>query len=108
MDEMMDREQAIDRSIELWEDLKKTGEEDKSKWKGWEKYGHAFLDCFLCEYGLNRFRPHCEYCPWEQAYGRCYKTTSPYQKWENAVKIETRKKYAGQCVDWLKKLKEKL
>ncbi len=104
------KRKAIEISIELWEWLAKTGKQ-KSEWDGWNKYGHMWNSCALCEY-RDQFKPRgyglCPTCPYYKMYGCCYtmgeKPATPYDKWEIAKTAEAHKKYAKLFLTQLREL----
>ena len=61
------KKKALDISIELWEDMEKTGRGHKDAWVGWKKYGKMLNDCPLCAYvGRNKeweMRGECKSAP---------------------------------------------
>lgn len=95
------REQAIDRSIELWEWLAESGEL-KHAWSGWDKYGDTHADCFLCEYANG----YCNKCPYFKQFGDCTDAGKPYEKWDYVLMPFYRKKYAKLFLEQLKGLKK--
>lgn len=94
---------AIELSIELWTWLAETGEEFKSEWDGWGKYGEADNDCFLCEYD-KRNKTYCESCPYNEKFGVCTNVNTPFENWWLSKTTEDRKKYARQFLEQLKQL----
>ena len=111
--------EAIEKSVELWRFLAKTGEE-KEGWEGWEKYGEdidGIMDgCFLCEYGAQESgseslvgtRSRCTVCPYYQKYGyMCVSSESPYWNWDDSSTKKDRKEYAKQFLEQLQELTSK-
>ena len=102
------KEQAIDKSIELWEFLAKTGD-GKGNWSRWGEFklmGSNF--CFLCEYDVNLgslevTNDGCPHCPYFQKFGSC--ENGVYAGWQDAVTRINRKKYAKLFLEQLKELK---
>ena len=98
------RQEAIDKSIELWEWLKETGKKkDDYAWKGEDV---ASL-CYLCEYaGYSPTDGNCSRCPYHKLnQKRCWESGTNYYKWEIAETPRTRKKYAALFLEELKALK---
>ena len=104
------REQAIDRSIELWEYLAETGDWGKSSWPRWKEFGRIDADCFLCEYNGREADKTglriCTRCPYYQSYGYCIKEGSPFMLWEEWEDRKANKKYAALFLEQLKELKK--
>lgn len=101
------KKKAIELSIELWTWLAETGEEFKSLWSGWDKYGEPDNDCFLCEYqGRHETKSTeaCSLCPYYKIFGDCTNANMPYENWWSAETIEDRKKYAREFLEQLKQL----
>jgi len=102
--------QAIEKSIELWEWLAKTGSEHKIDWDGWEENEEITDDCFLCEYavqksGTDYLDERCLVCPYYRKYGyKCFEDSSSYCAWDEADDKKGRKKYAKQFLNQLKAL----
>lgn len=104
------KKKAIQISIELWTWLAETGAAHKWRWQGWRKYGYMHADCPLCEY-VNPLGGGCASCPYYQKFGHCYTLLTgnkglktSFDKWCNARKVETRKKYAALFLQQLKEL----
>jgi len=104
---------AIGKSIELWEWLAETGEYDKEDWDGWEDYGEAKDECFLCEYAIQKSGTdmvqgelgRCVACPYYIKYGgKCFKNDTPYVHWDEADTKKDKIKYAKQFLAQLRKL----
>ena len=100
------QKKALMISIELWEWLKESGNEFKSNWPGWKRYGKMQSHCPFCEYGRRR-KESCESCPLRpfelDQETHCYAT--PYGDWEHASTKAKRKLYAGQFLELLKSLR---
>lgn len=105
--EELTKEQAIERSIELWDWLAGTGAE-KGNWPGWEVHGEARSHCFLCEYSLQVCgHPSCRACPYYQKYGFCMASGTPYYWWtemSRLLSLEERKEHARNFLEQLKTL----
>ncbi len=92
------RTEAIDKSIEEWEHLKRTG-----------TGGHIFAGerpangCYLCEYTKKRWP--CLQCPYFMKYEHDCLKSEPFNKWGDAKTPRTRKKYAALFLEELKALK---
>lgn len=108
------RKKAIELCIELWTWCMETGKR-KSEWPGWEKYGNAMSDCWLCEYDdqmLERYerktRVSCGYCPFvTSGLGRCTDSPNYLDKWDAAKTPRTTKKYAKLLLEQIKTLRSK-
>ncbi len=102
------REEAIEKTIEMWEELAETGDYDKDKTKLPRKYDNLICGCFLCTLVSEEgYSPRCRKCPYSQHFhGQCCTQNRPYQKWEDTFieEIELRKRYAGQFLEQLKQL----
>jgi len=108
----LSKKKSIKLCIELWTWLAKTGEL-KGEWSGWKEYGHAFLNCWFCEYSRKqeiRYGNHlsCKYCPLitsgltKQKEGWC---SVYFAKWKVAKTPRTRKKYAKLFLEQIKTIK---
>ncbi len=101
------REQSIEKTIEMWEELAETGSRGKSKTKAAQGYTYLICGCFLCTFvGENKqgYR-QCKLCPYYQyVHGGCYAQNGPYAKWLDSWSTEKRKKYAKKIVEQLKEL----
>ncbi len=100
----MNREEAVEKSIELWTWLAETGLK-KSKWPGWDE-GQVISQCFLCEYSANENRDvDCSVCPYFKHFGhKCFIIRSAYDKWENGQRKSTMKRNATLFLEQLKSL----
>ena len=104
----MNRKEAIDIAIELWEWMAETGAEDKHEWPSWGRHGGAmYLSCPLCEYSYRSIygTPHipglCEPCPYYKRFGRCYKPNSPFYHWRSCVGEAGQKRNAKKFLEQL-------
>lgn len=100
---------AVELSIELWEWLAGTGEEEKDVWPEWEenggKYPEVQCHCFLCEYNDQQggdMPDNCQYCPYDRSRGLCMERFNPYGRWTRGKTNRTRKKYAKLFLEQLK------
>lgn len=102
----MTAREALDKSIELWEWLKLTGEQWKHHWPGFDGkkvYDRPFGDCYLCEYA----QIDCDNCPYYQHYGiPC--AEGVYQDWMEAASAAERKEYASEFLAELRDIRANL
>lgn len=105
------RNEAIDRTIELWTWLAETGK-GKFNWPQWicneGVYREVEVGCFLCEFARQSGNDGtCKICPYKKAYGiLCDDDGEPYVKWCDAKQSRTRKKYAKEFLSKIIALKE--
>ena len=93
----MNKRQALEETIDLWEQLRITGDDYKGNVLGpHPKYS---ANCPCCEY-TRRAGLNCYFCPvkWLRADLFCTEGNSSYRKWEKASTVRERKMYAGQAV----------
>lgn len=101
----LDRENAIVLSIELWENLAKTGvaiksgalESHTNEIKELSLDGELTGDCWLCEWA-RQTNTLCEDCP----LAICSFPKHPFALWADAASENLRKYYAQQIVDKLR------
>ena len=101
----LDRENAIVLSIELWENLAKTGAATKMEALEFHTNeinelslnGELTGDCWLCEWA-RQTNKLCEECP----LAVCSFPKHPFALWANAASADLRKFYAQQIVDKLR------
>lgn len=97
------RKVAIAETIFMWEELAETGEYDKTRTKSYKKYQEQ---CFLCLYTDQYLEGNCTRCLLVQnGLPDCFALSSTYYKWNRALTVGDRKKYAKQFVKQLKQLK---
>ena len=108
----MKRKRALELCRDLWDELSKTGIDEKEGTKFCEKHPSLNSDCPCCEYvskfpkiyrslGLSS-RPalDCKRCPLKKAWpfddlvAPCINDESPYERWGCASTKKERKKYA--------------
>ncbi len=103
------KKKALDISIELWEWMTEDGNENKSDWPEWKKYGEMVHDCPLCAYvgKKGRWTHRCKKCPlkWGR-FGCQYNRVSQYNNWLRANNPTDRKKYAGLFLEQLKEKRD--
>lgn len=116
---ILNAREAIEKTIEVWEFVIKTGE-PKESWPDWEQNGGEYVSilnrCFLCEYDLqagygilktlrNAKTDNCDYCPYFIHYRiDCLNRKNPFRRYTNARTDGTRKRNAKQIVKDLKAL----
>ena len=101
------RQQAIDKSIELWKWLAETGKEKEDY--PWPRGKQPIDGCYLCEYALQvedreDGEDACSYCPLAINDLNC--GTGNYYDWDDARTSTDRKKYAALFLEELKALQE--
>lgn len=112
----MDKREALEICRDLWDDLARTGSDDKGSWPGWEKHGLLYFACPCCHYVMNKHdgRLLCEDCPllthWGGTYlvAPCCDKVSPFDKWARAKTPKNRKKYAKIIADFARTELEKM
>jgi hypothetical protein len=101
-------QEAVAKSIEMWEWIVKTGRR-KDDWPGWSKtLGRPACDCFLCEYD-NQHNPKedCSLCPLEShKLGSCM--TLGYKEYSNFGSNALRKEAAKRFLSNLKLLQSRM
>lgn len=101
----MTRDESIEATIEVWEDLAKTGKE-KSPYLMMEYHN----GCPLCQFTRTSYgKPSLtigacvEKCPYARRFGyTCMEPVSPYRKWDGAHDKVDRKKYAKMFLKQLR------
>jgi len=98
----MPKKTLHDGHIRLWDDLAKSGSDNKTTSDVWEDpdYEHLLTEsilnyeCFCCN-------GECEKCPvlWGNSLNQCLADGSPYKQWEICCNPEQRKIYAAQIRD---------
>ena len=98
--------QAIDMSIEIWEEMvaRGGGDEDAKSKVCEEKYGELYARCPLCELATEEGLLRCSRCPYAREFSRC--VHSGYFEWaQGKVDCEV---WARQFLGKLYYLKHKL
>jgi len=85
------KKKAIESTRKRWERLAETGECDGE-------------DCALCEYVVQE-KGNCLDCPYFEGFNYCNSLGSNYNRWYKAKTVRTRKKYAIEVLEEVKKLK---
>lgn len=103
------RNQAIDRTIELWTWLAETGK-PKLEWPQWVEnggvYSYVVNLCFLCEFDIQH-RGACKDCPYVKTYNiECFENGEPFDKWDAARTPRTSRKYAKEFLAKIIALRE--
>lgn len=106
---MISKKTALKRCIELWDWLADNLDKEKYNWPGWEKYGKADLECWTCQYTLERNLP-CEQCllaelwPYKRS---CMDKRSLYRRWADyGLSSRIRQNAARKIADHCRKLLE--
>ncbi len=95
-------QEAVDKTIEMWEDLAVTGSDSKYEWLRENDYPYICSCCFLCEFTHDK----CSQCPF-YLYLDCQCYDTPYEDWELTRRRQKtlRKKYAKQLLKELYKMR---
>ena len=92
------REQSIDQSIEIWEEMvaRGGGNEKVKKEVCEEKFGVYLCGCPLCEFTSDRENFHCEKCPYAIEFSDC--DHNGYHSWTGGSvnRLEWAKKFLGE------------
>ena len=117
----LSRKIAIQKTLEMWKWLAKTGK-DKDDYFAGNRMVQPTSQCYLCEYAEQQDLKHgrgnveCPPCPYFQLYGRCissgYGTEyTPYAQWVRAsttfvgiVDVTDVKRWAKEIVEQLETL----
>ena len=111
------KKEALKRCAEMWDDLAKTGSDDKEEvfkrlWPDFVQYdGEYGLDCWACEYKERNGSGYCNAgCIMAEVWGGgfCLETGSAYDNWCGALKSGSRKKWAKVIADGARECLAKL
>ena len=87
--ERMSGEEALDKTIEMWEWIADNGSRRKDAWPGWDGIldaGNVEALCLLCDkYREMSSVKSCAKCPYYQTFGhKCFERTEPFSMWKDA------------------------
>ena len=104
---ILTRKKTIELCIEVWQWCMETGRR-KEQWPRWKEFGDIASHCWFCEYDNRRRKREnedglssCGRCPL-QSIDIAHCSLTVYKKWNNAITIKDRKKYAKLFLEQIK------